>query len=281
MTNGGMSQGGSQGGFGAGGGGGKQIPETITPVTIKQIHEAGTEPGGDKLQVNGASIEQITCVARITQAKVEITMIAFNMDDCTGIIEGSHILPADEASGGHEFAVQKRERLKEGAWVRVVGIVDENISSDGVNSGRKMTIYKIRAIDDYNEILYHRVDVVKTFLSLTRPKTSAAANGMSNAATGTDVKNVGGTGFTAVPGGGIPTTGEDGLTMTPLQREILEYVKSRVDANSGNGVPISDIQKDISAKAPIEVVREIMEGFATDGHVYTSIDENHFVYCQQ
>lgn len=262
-----MQSGGTQGGT-QGGGGGGTTAETITPVTFKQIKDADFDTGSEKLTINGAVAEQITVVARIIKADVQMTMIAFTLDDCTGRMEGSHMLPADEAAGSHEFAVQKRERLKEGAWTRLVGVVDT------MNEARRLWIYKIRAVDDFNEILYHRLDVVKTFLSLTRPK--ALSNGHTQPKSATGNYN------SAIPPTSLndtSITAEDGLTLTPLQREIYEYVKARSSSNPGNGVPLQDIQRDIQSNASLEIVREIMEGFATDGHVYTSVDENHFVFC--
>lgn len=275
-----MTTGGSQGAGGGGGGGRGNTAETIMPVTLKQIQDAGTEPGGsDKLVINGATAEQVTCVARIVQSDTQMTMIAFTLDDCTGRMEGSHVLPADEASGAHEFAVQKRERLKEGAWVRIVGVIDDVSVENGT---RRLSIYKIRAVDDMNELLYHRLDVVKTFLSLTRPKQpSGIVKNESGGAVGIGITNGNTNGNGATTNGGTggaqEVVGPDGLSV--LQREILEYVKSRGDGHGGNGVAIIDIQRDISTRTTLEKVREIMENFASDGHVYTSIDDNHFVYC--
>lgn len=265
-----FGNGGSYGGTGSAGGGGGgrgNYNETIMPLTIKQIQDAEMEPGGDKLIVNNASIEQITIVARIVQADFETTMIALTFDDCTGTIQGSHMLPVDDGTGGHEFAVQKRQQLKQGVWTRIIAIIE---STSGT---RRLSVFKIRAVEDPNEIVYHRLEVVKVFLTLTRaavPKVGYVAPLSNIPAGGAGVFNAGG-----------PLASANPMDQSPLHKKVFEYIKGRHQANPNDdqGVSIGDVCRDVGGT--IETVREILEGFATDGHVYTTIDENHFTYCAQ
>lgn len=220
------------------------------PVTIKQILDANTEPGGDKLVTNNVNVEQVTLVVRIVEATFETTVISLMFDDCTGRISGSHILPVDDGSGSHELAVQKRQQVKQGVWTRVIGLVESTPTE------RRLSVYKLRAVEDFNEIIYHRLEVINVFLALTRPK--AISTEASNQKPAPNVA-------------GQPA----------LQKRIFEYIKARHGAkpDDDQGVSITEVCRDVGGTP--DSVREILEGFATDGHVYTTIDEFHFVYCAQ
>ena len=268
-----MNTGGSYGGGGGGGDNNRsqQINDTLQYVTIKQILEAATEHDDEKFNINGVQTQQITLVARIIRADVQMTMIALAFDDCTGRIDGSHMLPIEDEMGASEYAVQKRERIKPGVWVRVIA------QPQMLNSERRLVIYRIRPVDDFNEIVYHRLDTVRVFLAQTRPR--GATRGLP----------VAGMSMQHSMGNSMNTNGNmssmglvdvDGLMLNPLQKKIYEYVKSKQDGPNRNGVSIDDIARDVTGNASKNTVREIMEGFASDGHVYTTIDDNHYSFCR-
>lgn len=252
MQNGGNST--DPSGYGGGGGNsnsGRTHVDTITPVTVKQIQDAAVEPTAGKLLINNATVEQVTLVTRIVEATMETTVILLVFDDCTGAINGTFMLPPDDGSGNHELAVQKRQAAKQGVWARVTGVIETTAE------GRKISVYKLRAVEDFNEIIYHRLEVVNVFLELTRPRPIASQ---------------------VMP---QPSSSAARPNHSGLHDQVLEYIKARHDAKSdGNqGVSIGDVCRDVGGA--LDNVREVLEGLATDGHVYTTVDDNHFVYCAQ
>lgn len=257
----GGTQGGTQGG--SQGGERQSYLDTLQGVTIKQIIGAGTEGGDDKFVINGQHTQQVTLVARIKKAEVQVTMISLLLDDCTGLISGSHMLPADEEMATNEFAVQKRARIKDGAWVRVTGTIQV------MDGERRLSIYRIRPVDDANEIMYHRLDAVKTFLAQTRAKGNV--NGVTSAApmqkmeTDMDI--------------GADTGAADGLNLNPVHRAIFDYVKGKMNV-SRNGVTVEEVRRDAAMGSSLAHVKEVLDTFAADGHMYTTIDENHYAFCK-
>lgn len=270
-----MSQGGGYGGGGGGAGGsqgrgGQGYNDTVAAVTIKQVLDSISGDGDDKnFVINGVPAGQVTIVGRIISAEIQMTAISVVLDDGTGCIAGSHMLPADEEAG-NEAVIAKRQRIREWAWVRVVGgiqIVDGN---------RALAVFRIRPVDDFNEVVYHRLDVVRTFLAQTKgTKGIGGGNGIGGMGAGGGAQGMG-TGM----GMGMMDSGmADSLALNPIQRKAYEYLQSR-HTQDGLGVPVEDIFRDVPGFPNIQAVKEVMEHLASDGHVFTTVDENHYSFCQ-
>lgn len=266
----GVGYGGGVGGGGVGGAGrgGQGYNDTIAAVTIKQVVEAMSGDGDDKnFVINGVPAGQVTIVGRIIYAEMQMTAISIVLDDGSGCIGGSHMLPADEEAG-NEAVIAKRQRIREWAWVRVIAgiqIVDGN---------RALAVFRIRPVDDFNEVVYHRLDVVRTFLGQTRgTKGSGVSSGAEGLGVGGSAQGMG-TGMGMMDAGMV-----DSLALNPIQRKAYEYLQSR-HTQDGLGVPVEDIFRDVPGFPNIPAVKEVMEHLASDGHVFTTVDENHYSFCQ-
>lgn len=256
----------SQGGGGGGGDSGRGYNDMLVAATIKQVLEASAGSGDDKhYNINGSPAPQVTLVAHILKAEIQMTAISLVLDDGSGTINGSHMLPADEDLS-NEHAVTKRQRITDGAWVRVVGGIQV------VDGNRNLAVFRIRPVDDYNEIVYHRLDVVRTFLAQTRKSgTKPAGNGVGTAG---GFGGLGGNTGMVDMGSGIT----DSLSLNPIQRAAYDYVQAR-HAPDGPGVSVDDIKRDVPGFNSVQMVKEVMEHLASDGHVFTTVDENHYSFC--
>ncbi len=112
---------------GGGGGGGAGMRENrsrqdaLQPVMIKQLLDASHKGPDDQYEVNGVSLQQVTLVARLSAVNMQVTMMAMKLDDGSGEMECVHMLPPDEDQSSREYALQKRQLLRDGAWARVSG----------------------------------------------------------------------------------------------------------------------------------------------------------------
>eukprot|EP00171_Calliarthron_tuberculosum_P001253 IDg1253t1 len=267
------------GGYMAGGSGGgrdnRARQDAVQPATLKQLLEA-TGPD-DQLELNGVGLQQVTVVARLVDVVTNVTMMTMRLDDGTGTLECVHLLPADEDhnASARDAALARRQRLHEGAWVRVVGRFV-------VASGRRqIDAFMLRAVDNHCEIVYHRLDVVRVFLSQTKPRKPRAP-----AASATPV-GVGGGGMRMGAGmqSGTPSLGADGLMLDPTQRAVFEYVRQRHESsknsNEGTSVSVDDVARDVPAVGRnAQHAKQVLENLASDGHFYTTIDEDHYAFCQ-
>lgn len=258
-----MSQGGGGGGGGGRGGGYGRVNDAIAAVTIKQVLDAGGDGDEKNITINGTSVGQVTIVGRITATEMQMTAISIVLDDSTASMNGSYMLPVDDDASS-EMAMAKRQRIREGAWVRVVAGIQV------VDGKRALALFRIRPVDDMNEVVYHRLDVVKTYLSQTKSK--KATGGVVGAM-------MAGQGGNGMVGGGGDGGIMESLALNPMQKKAYEYLQSK-HTNDGPGVSIEDIYRDVQGFPSLQAVKEVMEHLASDGHVFTTMDDNHYSYCQ-
>lgn len=244
--------------------------DAVQPVTIKQLHDAKHDSPDDQYIVNGVSLQQVTLVARLSSVNMQVTMMSMQLDDGTGIMECVHMLPPDEDATSKEYALQKRQLLRDGAWARVVGRVVE------VSGSRQVEAYRLRAVDDHNEITYHRLDTVRTFLAQTRPrqpKGMLQGNG-NNAAMQFQAGNV---------------DDSDGLCLDPGQRAVYDYAKQRHEAGRATGgensekavsISVDDVVRDVQGIGNAQNAKQILDTLTSDGYLYTTLDNEHYAFCQ-
>lgn len=267
-----MSQGAGAGGFRDAA---RTRTEALQPATVKQLLEATQSGPSDEYSVNGVGLQQVTLVARLSRVNVQVTMMSMTLDDGTGTLECVHMLPPDEDAAGKEYALQRRQLLRDGAWARIAGRVTE------AGGARQVEAFMLRAVDDHNELTYHRLDVVKTMVAQTKTRKRP----MGGFGGGTQGVAMGGAGVgMGMGGGGAQTIGADGLMLSQVQRAVFEYAKQRHDAsNSGDGemsISVADVARDVPAVGSAQAAKQVLDDLASDGHVYSTHDENHYAFCQ-
>lgn len=293
MNNGGDGGGGGGGyGYGGGGGGGgrgggepRPRGDTLQPVTVKQLNTAAHDSPDDKYMINGQTVGLVTFIGRIMSCEVQVTMITLKVDDCTGPVNVVYMIDPEDT----EYARQKREHIKELAWVRVVGTLHDVDGMLQVNASH------IKGVPDMNEWTYHRLEVVRAFLSQTMPRPAGAATGTTPVRQGMSKFGISGQGGGAVPFGGYGGNGGDAsggmgasnamdasgfdTGMNKEMSSVYNYLKQRHTTEDQSGIAITDISRDVPNLGPLSAVRSIMEALASDGHVYSTIDDDHFAFC--
>jgi replication factor A2 len=282
-------------GFGGGynaGGEGKMRNDTLQPVTIKQLNTAAHDAPDDKYVINGHTLGLVTFLGRIMTCELQVTMITLKMDDCTGQVNVVYMIDPED----NEYSLQKREHVKELAWVRVVG------NLNNVDGALQVNALHVKGVDDMNELSYHRLEVVRAFLSQTMPRPAATATGTTPVRQGLSkvglVASQGGGGvpFGGYGGGGSGGAGAAGRGMgggvaggidnsafdSGMSREmsaVYNYLKQRHHPDDQNGVHVSEIAKNVQGVGSETAIRTIMDSLAGDGHVYSTIDDDHYAFC--
>jgi replication factor A2 len=287
MESGGASQfGATQGGGGGGGDGGRQRSDTLQPVTIKQLLDASHDAPDDKYTVNGEELGMVTFIGRILSCDVQVTMITLRLDDCSGGANVVYMIDPEQT----EYALTKRQHIKEHAWVRIIGNVRE------VDGALQVDALYIRGVESLNELTYHRLEVVRVFLSQTRPRPATTSGGSGTTPIKQSMSKAGmsNAGMSGAGGGGIPYNGNGngmGMSgapiggaevmdgMTPKQSAVYIYLKQLYDGGQQEGVHIHDVTRDVPSVGTDAEVRQIMDVLASEGHVYSTIDEDHFAFC--
>ena len=227
---------------------------------MKQILEA--RGPDNELTVNGVALQQVTLVGQLSQVDTQVTVMKMRLDDGSGAIECSHMLPPDE-DANPDAGMHRRQLLRDGTWARVVGRVMV------AGGARQLEAFMLRPLADHNELTYHRLDVVRTFLAQTRPRKRA---GPVNA-----------TAMQGVTNGAPPAVGADGLNLNPVSRAVYEYAKQRHESNKNSdeiSISVADVVRDVPQCGSHANAKSILDQLASDGYVYTTIDDDHFAFCQ-
>ena len=119
---------------------------------------------------------------------------------------------------------------------------------------------------DHNEVIYHLLEATYIHLFNTR----GAANG--------DTSYKKESGAESAMEGVIPTGAGNGNSeldrLEPLQKQIMLFVHSVPDTNEG--VHVQTIAQ--AVRQPSAAVMQAVEVLATDGLLYTTIDDDHVIF---
>lgn len=226
--------------------------QTLTPCTISQIHGAGQDNPDDSFMIDGHEISQVKVVGCIVEKKVQSTNVAYTIEDGTGRIEVKCWADPEES----EYSAAEVAKLTEGRYVRVVG----NVKS--FQERYNIVGFNIRLVEDYNEITHHMLESIWVHAGRTgmTKKSRPGMTGMATSSTALKTESFGG--------------GKDDDEFTPVQRAVLDVFK---DCKLDSGMDIRNvIQNLITRGITHEEVRNAVGFLSDEGHLYSTIDEDHF-----
>jgi replication factor A2 len=288
-------------------GGGKQKSQnqSLRPVTIQQFHEAKQVVPDGPYMLDGAELTNVALVGQVTSLNEQSTTITYTIDDGTGHVTARKWLDADDNS---DVQAQKRGQVQEGMEVKVWGAVGKPFTSKTNNAGagdKTMTVFMIRAIAHPDEVIIHNLEAqVAHFYHTKGPLPEANQNtqyghgggqqhGQPQGNGGYNNANVSNNGYGSGYGSTQPILGvarpniygnnaynqiaastrsyNNGLT--PLQNKIMDIYRTPQD---GSGLNIHFIIQQLRSHGSEHEIREAIEYLTTEGHLYNSIDEEHF-----
>ncbi|ESP03409.1 hypothetical protein LOTGIDRAFT_237715 [Lottia gigantea] len=248
----------NQGGGFDGGGGGFQSPggfgtpqqsqekkgarsraQNILPCTVAQVFNATQNE--DKFFTGDTEMLQITIVGLVRTVKETQTRIDYEVDDMTGPpIEVKQFVDNDDS-------VPEDERvptMRENTYVRVSG----HVRSFG--GKRSIVAYKMVPVLDMNELSCHMLEIIHSHLVLTSSPITMSATGDAGG-------NIG--------GGGI-------IGLTPIQNQIHLIIKNNPSETGANVMSVCQNLKGI----PVKAVKDAIDFLSSEGHIYSTIDEDHY-----
>mmetsp|Transcript_15056 Transcript_15056/g.26199 ORF Transcript_15056/g.26199 Transcript_15056/m.26199 type:complete len:303 (+) Transcript_15056:117-1025(+) len=267
------------------GGAGAEKHKAMLPVTIKQILQADNTAGDDVFLMNGVvPMQDVTFVAFIASLQALSTNTDYVLNDFTGTIRATKWNDAEGEpnADGHQ----------EGTWVRFMATINSS-----VEQGRTLKIMQSFPVQDFNEITYHRLEVLRTYLEYTRGKlnknSAGGGIGMMMPTDGTNPLMAGAAGkmndgFGNV-GGNNPynantdRTGANAMQygsglLSNVQHEVLGFI-SQKHPTSPDGVHQDEILSAFRGRYSDRDVTTALQFLQDEGHIYSSISEFHFVPC--
>lgn len=255
-----------------------QTAQNMVPITIKQWQTAPA-PGHDKLfMIDGRQVQTVQLIGQIISVNAQSANTTYTIDDGTGIIPVKQWGEGD-ASG---------PKYQQGSYVRVVGRLNT------FKENRDINAFKVFAISDFNEITCHFLQVIEAHIhakngpmtvqnqAAMQPAAGGGFQGQqynSNAAAPQQgQQQMGGGAYNAsnapAAGGGDGPDGSENFS--PLQRDVLNIIRQQ-DGNSGNdeGTGLDVVFRSIPQHDQTKI-REAVEHLTNEGHLYSTIDEEHF-----
>jgi len=242
---------------------GEKNRQSLIPVTIKQLKNAPTLSNGEQgFSIDGRDLYQVTVCGLIMSADEQTTSVQYMVDDGTDTVMVKKWVDQDQDDGEQE----RRAQLKEGVVVRVVGQLRS------FNHTKNIVAYSIQPITDFNEYTFHFLEVVHTHLRHTK---GAVPSGVP-AAGAAPLPGAPATGAAPTAGAGMyaaPLAQAAGASLSDL---VLKFFQTKGEA-SDMGCTIQEAASALSSNGVgMERVKELVDDLVNEGHLYSTIDDDHF-----
>ena len=222
------------------------------------MHSA-TSGEGDALMVDGKKVGLVTMVGVVRNIESKTTKVTYRIQDHTGAIDCAEWIDSDDGEA-------KELGVREGQYVRIFGQLKtfENVSS--------VTAHCVRLVNDPNELTAHLCDIIFAHLLATKGDLDAKAPPMM-ASGGTFHAPTAGAGGQTINPGAYGSVGGEMDGFTPDQKKVLGEISA---VHDDTGASISSINSALMGQLSEAKIREIIEWLSNEGHVYSTIDDDHF-----
>ncbi|CAG4956043.1 replication protein A 32 kDa subunit [Colias croceus] len=218
------------------------------PIVIKQAIHCGD----DGINIWGTPIQIVSIVARVRNIKVQSTKITYTIQDMTGRMKA--VLWIDQEAMEEDDKCSPQVQVND--YIQIYGNVR-------ANKGKNVLMaFKIMPITDVNAILFHYLQCINN-----RYKMEADSKKVKDMDTTSNFTN-------NVPANslaGMDTGSVNGLN----QRQMMVYNLIRASTLE-QGISKEDIYATLKDKMPSVEFENILELMCNEGHIYSTIDEEHF-----
>lgn len=240
---------------------GRTRASQIIPCTVSQLMSASQ--ADEAFKVGDVEVSQITIVGIIRSTDKSMTNIQYKVDDMTGApMDVKQWVDTEDPGVDNTI-------LPPGTYVKVSG----NLRS--FQNHRSVVAFRIRPLEDMNEITSHMLEVVQAHMALCKPQTMTSAGGMNNSMASmsrTNVGNMGSMGSMGSMGGGYSGANMVNNGLNASQNQVLSLIRSCPDPQ---GISIQDLKQRLSGMS-INIIKQAVEFLSNEGHIFSTIDEDHY-----
>lgn len=237
----------------------------MLPLTIESVLQLDE----NKQEYLGTAVNMVTVMGLIQEVNVTSTKVTYTLDDTTGTIHAIKWLESET----------EEEPLMENTYCQVHGTFKTH------QGNKQILALHLEPVTDYNWVTAHLLEVMYTALQLKRLKTEDSGSGFSNggmAGTSDGMSNsmvgFGGLAGPGMPGGNMGGGGSSGfnLGLTAQQKMVFEVIRSTMDDSDDSGHSREHIKARLRGKVTPQEVDNVLFFLSGEGHVYTTVDEDHF-----
>lgn len=238
---------GTPGGSG-GGAGKKQRAQNVVPVDIGEI----LSMSGDQMTVEGREVGMVVLVGRVLRVDHQATKNTYTIEDDTGTIDAVHWV--DE--GQENTSANVSENMN----CRVIGAVRS------AQDKKHVMIFKISQIENKDEIEAHGLEVLHAKLMIRKlqnqENSNIGMNSMSNS-----MMNFG-SNTAAMP------NMSSGNAFGNAQQDMIYKVIAACTRDEGIGR--EELMTQLKAKVSKVDLDSALDFLSGEGHIYSTIDDDHF-----
>ncbi|KAJ4763671.1 Replication protein A 32 kDa subunit A [Rhynchospora pubera] len=256
----------------------------IVPVTVKQIAGAFASCGNkSNPTINGVDISIARILGLVTNKAERLTDVSFTIDDGTGKITFNKWV-SDHADTKELAPIQK------GMYVRVLGDLR------GFQSKMSANLISARPVTDFNDIVLHFLECAHTNLQTLRVNMLNSAHGGIGSVTAPSQTTTqfphtsaaqtapfpGSTAFQAsFPNQTNQVTYSCSImdnSRSTMFGMVLEVFQDPANLRHEHGLHIDDIVRKLNM--PRKKILDAVNYLVDVGHIYSTIDENHYKSAQ-
>ncbi|EQC33428.1 hypothetical protein SDRG_08943 [Saprolegnia diclina VS20] len=244
--------------------------QSLTPVTVRQVLAAlQAEGGDDAVHVDGKELHNIRVVGILTDMSPNSTNITFTLNDGTGLLASRLFLQVDD----DHYQQQLVESLREGIYISAVG----NLRT--FSGKTTMTCYTATPVEDFNELTHHFLDCIYSHLrNLHGVIGGAPPVAKQDPGFGSPTAGYNSFGASSTGGYGQQSTYQnfaatDSGFSDPGQQAILDILGATA---LEMGLSVDQIKQQLNGRLSEAQLREALGYLTNEGHIYSTIDENHF-----
>jgi len=211
---------------------------------------------------DGRSLHMIKIVGAVREADLRSTNLFVQLEDGTGLTQVKVWM--NEGEDPSAISQLRQEACREHSYIRVIGKVKD------FDGSRQIVANDIRPVTDSNEITYHFLEVANSYEKMKKMQSGQASGmgfGIGSMASGGPPQ-----------GGGIKAAGQGMDAGNALNDEVINVIRS---LHSESGAHVNDVVSQVSQKGFSEMdIRNAVTFLSNEGHIYSTIDEDHYQYAE-
>ncbi|PNT32107.1 hypothetical protein POPTR_006G167600v4 [Populus trichocarpa] len=224
----------------------------LFPLTVKQINNL-TSNDESNLIIDGAEVNNVTIVGRVSHKEDKASEYSFLIDDGTGQIECTQWVQ-------ESLDTEQMGEILVGMYVRVHGHLR------GLQGRRFLNVFSIRPVTDFNEVPNHFIECIYVHFYNTRIRGVTAQPPVANS-TNTSLK-----GYQAAPPyQSSAYSSADGLNNA--SQMILNFLQQPSYLTT-EGAHYDAIAGQLNI--PTDKLKEVLQVLVDNGLVYTTINDDYY-----
>uniref|UniRef100_A0A8C2I2R9 Replication factor A protein 2 n=1 Tax=Cyprinus carpio TaxID=7962 RepID=A0A8C2I2R9_CYPCA len=221
---------------------GRTRAQQIVPCTVSQLMSA--VQAEDVFKVGEVEIAQVTIVGVIRNTDKSTINIQYKVDDMTAApMDVKQWIDTEDM--GVDNSV-----IPPGSYVKVSG----NLRS--FQNNRSLVAFSVRVLEDMNEVTSHMLEVVNAHMQQSKPQSMVRLTYPSH-----PTLLMTGSRYTCVF-----------LMWVLVFVQVLSLIKS---CHEPQGISMQDLKQKLSSMS-VTVIRQIVDFLSNEGHIFSTIDEDHF-----